>query len=115
MSATSPLRPVLPPDIRARKGSAPLVVLTAYTTPVALQYDSGNYHATLDQAMASADWAGFPARRAEAAKRGKLRGIGCSTYLEACGLAAEGVEAAALEAFKHQAMRDAARFYALCL
>jgi len=50
-----------------------------YQTPVALQYDSGNYHATLEQAMASADWAGFPARRAEAAKRGKLRGIGCST------------------------------------
>ena len=34
MSATSPLRPVLPPDIRGRKGQAPLVVLTAYTTPM---------------------------------------------------------------------------------
>ena len=34
MSATSPLRPVLPPDIRAKKGQAPLVVLTAYTTPM---------------------------------------------------------------------------------
>ncbi|WP_430465066.1 3-methyl-2-oxobutanoate hydroxymethyltransferase [Tabrizicola sp.] len=39
MSATSPLRPVLPPDIRARKGSAPLVVLTAYTTPMARLVD----------------------------------------------------------------------------
>lgn len=39
MSATSPHRPVLPPDIRARKGSAPLVVLTAYTTPVARLVD----------------------------------------------------------------------------
>ncbi len=62
-----------------------------YQTPVALQYDSGNYHATLEQALASADWAGFPARRAEAAKRGKLRGIGCSTYLEACGIAPSAV------------------------
>lgn len=39
MSATSPVRPVLPPDIRARKGQAPLVVLTAYTTPVARLVD----------------------------------------------------------------------------
>ena len=62
-----------------------------YQTPVALQYDSGNYTATLEQAMASADWAGFEARRAEAAKRGKLRGIGCSTYLEACGIAPSAV------------------------
>jgi 3-methyl-2-oxobutanoate hydroxymethyltransferase len=40
MSATSPVRPVLPPDIRARKGSAPLVVLTAYSTPVARLVDA---------------------------------------------------------------------------
>lgn len=39
MSATSPVRAVLPPDIRARKGSAPLVMLTAYTTPVARLVD----------------------------------------------------------------------------
>jgi 3-methyl-2-oxobutanoate hydroxymethyltransferase len=39
MSATSPVRPVLPPDIRARKGTAPLVVLTAYTTPMARLVD----------------------------------------------------------------------------
>jgi len=40
MSATSPVRPVLPPDIRARKGAAPLVVLTAYSTPVARIVDA---------------------------------------------------------------------------
>lgn len=40
MSATSPLRPVLPPDIRARKGGAPIVMLTAYTTPVARLVDA---------------------------------------------------------------------------
>jgi carbon-monoxide dehydrogenase large subunit len=62
-----------------------------YQTPVALQYDSGNYHATLDQALATADWAGFEARRAEAKARGKLRGIGISTYLEACGIAPSAV------------------------
>ncbi len=40
MSADSPLRPVLPPDIRARKGGQKLVVLTAYTTPVARLVDA---------------------------------------------------------------------------
>jgi 3-methyl-2-oxobutanoate hydroxymethyltransferase len=40
MSATSPVRPVLPPDIRARKGRVPLVVLTAYSTPVARLVDA---------------------------------------------------------------------------
>jgi 3-methyl-2-oxobutanoate hydroxymethyltransferase len=40
MSATSTARPVLPPDIRARKGQAPLVVLTAYTTPMARLVDA---------------------------------------------------------------------------
>ena len=39
MSVTSPIRAVLPPDIRARKGSTPLVVLTAYTTPGARLVD----------------------------------------------------------------------------
>lgn len=39
MSATAPVRPVLPPDIKARKGSMPLVVLTAYTTPMARLVD----------------------------------------------------------------------------
>lgn len=40
MSATSPQRPVLPPDITARKGAGKLVVLTAYTTPVARLVDA---------------------------------------------------------------------------
>ncbi|MBX6322399.1 MAG: xanthine dehydrogenase family protein molybdopterin-binding subunit [Rhodospirillaceae bacterium] len=62
-----------------------------YQTPVALQYDSGNYQATLDHALKLADWAGFEKRRAEAAKRGKARGIGISTYIEACGIAPSAV------------------------
>ena len=58
-----------------------------YQTPVALEYDSGDYFATLDAALKAADWDGFPARRAKAAAQGKLRGIGISTYVEACGIA----------------------------
>jgi carbon-monoxide dehydrogenase large subunit len=62
-----------------------------YQTPVALQYDSGDYFSTLEQALQTADWAGFEARRAAAAAKGKLRGIGISTYLEACGIAPSAV------------------------
>ena len=58
-----------------------------YQTPVALQYDSGDYEATLRTALREADWDGFPARRRAAAAKGKLRGIGLSTYVEACGIA----------------------------
>ena len=58
-----------------------------YQTPVALEYDIGDFHACLNAGLAEADWAGFEARRAEAASRGKLRGIGISTYVEACGIA----------------------------
>ena len=62
-----------------------------YQTPVALEYDSGDYQTTLRVALENSDYAGFEARRAEAAKRGKLRGIGVSTYLEACGIAPSAV------------------------
>jgi carbon-monoxide dehydrogenase large subunit len=62
-----------------------------YQTPVALQYDSGDYVATLDMALDTAGWASFETRRAEAKARGKLRGIGISTYLEACGIAPSAV------------------------
>src|SRR5689334_14457800 len=62
-----------------------------YQTPVALNYDIGDYDATLDGAMRLADVAGFEARRAESAARGKLRGLGYSSYIEACGLAPSNV------------------------
>ena len=62
-----------------------------YQTPVALQYDSGNYQATLDACLKAADHAGFESRRAAAAAKGKLRGMGVSTYLEACGIAPSAV------------------------
>ncbi|HMA22588.1 MAG TPA: molybdopterin cofactor-binding domain-containing protein, partial [Gemmatimonadaceae bacterium] len=65
-----------------------------YQTPVALVYDTGNYDATLDEANRMADVAGFPARKAEAAKRGKLRGIGYASYIEACGLAPSNIAGA---------------------
>lgn len=45
-------------------------------------YDGGEFSALLDQAIVAGDFAGFPARRAEAAARGKLRGIGVGNFLE---------------------------------
>ena len=62
-----------------------------YQTPVALQYDSGDYQTTLKVALQNAGWDSFETRRAEARKRGKLRGIGISTYVEACGIAPSAV------------------------
>jgi carbon-monoxide dehydrogenase large subunit len=62
-----------------------------YTTPVALTYDSGDYVKTLDAALKAADFAGFEARRTAAKAHGKLRGIGISTYVEACGAAPSAI------------------------
>ncbi len=62
-----------------------------YQTPVALCYDTGNYEATLAAASKLADVAGFDARKKEAAARGVLRGLGYSTYIEACGIAPSNV------------------------
>jgi carbon-monoxide dehydrogenase large subunit len=47
-----------------------------------MTYDSGDFTAVLDDAIAAADWHGFPARREESRRRGKLRGRGLGCYLE---------------------------------
>ena len=53
--------------------------------------DSGNYSAHLNKALELGDYKNFENRRAESEKKGKLRGIGFSTYLEACGIAPSAV------------------------
>ncbi|MBU9698491.1 xanthine dehydrogenase family protein molybdopterin-binding subunit [Rhodobacteraceae bacterium HSP-20] len=58
-----------------------------YTTPVGLVYDTGNYQATLDKLIDLADVAGFDKRAAASKAKGKLRGMGLSTWIEACGIA----------------------------
>lgn len=58
-----------------------------YQTPVAVAYDTGDYHGTMDKLIEIGDFAGFEARKAESAARGKLRGLGVCTYIEACGIA----------------------------
>ncbi len=58
-----------------------------HQTPVIMAYDTGDFGASLDAALKAIDYAGFPARKAKAKAEGKLRGIGFSSYIEACGIA----------------------------
>ncbi len=58
-----------------------------YTTPVIHQYDCGDFQRAQREALRVADVPGFAQRKADAKKRGKLRGIGYSSYIEACGIA----------------------------
>lgn len=72
-----------PDEIRRRNFIPPDAM--PFRTPLGNTYDSGDFARNMDDAMARARWADFPARRSEAAARGRLRGIGMSTYIESCG------------------------------
>ena len=58
-----------------------------YATPVAVEYDTGDYHATMDKLIEIGDFAGFDARRKASETKGKWRGLGINNYIEACGIA----------------------------
>ncbi len=58
-----------------------------YATPVAVEYDTGDYNATMDRLLEMVDRDGFEARAEESKQRGKLRGFGVNSYIEACGIA----------------------------
>ncbi|UWS81259.1 xanthine dehydrogenase family protein molybdopterin-binding subunit [Phaeobacter sp. G2] len=58
-----------------------------YATPVAVEYDTGDYNATMDKLEEIADFAGFAARRSASEAKGKVRGLGVNCYIEACGIA----------------------------
>ncbi len=62
-----------------------------YQTPVALMYDIGNYGATLDQVLKLSDAGGYQQRKAASKAKGKLRGRGIASYIEACGIAPSNV------------------------
>ncbi|MEK9662142.1 MAG: xanthine dehydrogenase family protein molybdopterin-binding subunit [Alphaproteobacteria bacterium] len=69
-----------PAELRRRNVIPPEAM--PYKTPLTYTYDSGRFEENMDRAMAMADWAGFPARRAESEARGRLRGIGMSNTIE---------------------------------
>jgi len=65
-----------------------------YQTPVALQYDTGDFEACMREAQKLADVANLETRKAASAAKGMLRGIGYSSYIEACGLAPSNIAGA---------------------
>jgi carbon-monoxide dehydrogenase large subunit len=69
-----------PAELRRRNTISPQAM--PYKTPLTFTYDSGRFEENMDRAMTLGDWNGFEARRKEAAKRGKLRGIGISNTIE---------------------------------
>ena len=72
-----------PVELRRRNFVPPEAM--PYKTANGTTYDCGEFAAVMDKALALADWAGFPARRAQSARAGRLRGIGMATFLEASG------------------------------
>jgi len=82
-----------PIEIRRRNFIPPSAM--PYTTPAGRMYDVGEFDGHLQQALENAGWSDFETRAAESRSRGRIRGIGLSTYVEACAFA--GSEAANLE------------------
>lgn len=58
-----------------------------HQTPVIMAYDVGDYAASLDKALDLIDYKGLGRRKRDSARKGKLRGLGFSAYIEACGIA----------------------------
>src|SRR3989454_481579 len=70
-------------ELRRRNFIAPSAM--PYRAANGQVYDSGEFEAVLDKALALADWKGFPARRAASQRAGRLRGIGVACFLEGAG------------------------------
>jgi aerobic carbon-monoxide dehydrogenase large subunit len=83
---------IAPDALRRRNFIKPSAM--PYHSATGQNYDSGNFAAHLKRAQELADWSGFPKRLRASNKAGRLRGIGLSTYIEACGNA--GSETATL-------------------
>ena len=74
---------VSPAELRSRN----FIREFPHQTPVIMNYDAGDFQASLDAAMKAANYDSFEKRRGAAARKGRLRGIGMSCYIEACGIA----------------------------
>ncbi len=72
-----------PVDLRRRN----FIKTFPHATPVIMTYDAGDYDASMRKALELADYANIGKRKAESAKKGLLRGVGISAYIEACGIA----------------------------
>jgi len=67
-------------ELRRRNQIAPDMM--PYAAPSTMTYDSGDFPAVFEEALAACDWDGFATRRAESRKRGLVRGLGVAQYLE---------------------------------
>src|SRR2546421_2324474 len=56
-----------------------------YKIAAGFEYDSGDFEGVMNKALAASDWQGFASRKADSQRRGRLRGRGMSTYIEATG------------------------------
>ncbi|MDH3286570.1 MAG: xanthine dehydrogenase family protein molybdopterin-binding subunit [Betaproteobacteria bacterium] len=72
-----------PAELRRRNFLAPQAF--PYKTPTGSTYENADMPAILEKALKLADWKGFPKRRAQSEKQGKLRGIGIATVIENTG------------------------------
>ena len=68
-----------------------------YKTPVGSTYDSGDPAGYLNDALEHSDWDGFPQRKKQSERHGKLRGIGCAVFVEPSGGSAAPQEQAAIK------------------
>jgi aerobic carbon-monoxide dehydrogenase large subunit len=68
--------------VELRRRNLVAVEMMPYTNPFGMVYDSGEYRDCMEKALRLGDWAGFPARRAAAKARGRLRGIGVANYVD---------------------------------
>ena len=73
---------IAPSELRRRNFIRPQDL--PYTTPTGLTYDSGDFAQIMDEALRRAGAETLDERKAEARRRGKLRGLGIATYVEAC-------------------------------
>jgi carbon-monoxide dehydrogenase large subunit len=79
------------PDELRRRNFVPRASMP-WKTPVMATFDSGDFLANMDLAVEHSAWKSFAARRADSTKRGKLRGIGMSYYMEVTAAGAEAAE-----------------------
>jgi carbon-monoxide dehydrogenase large subunit len=82
-----------PAELRRRNFITPEQL--PYTTQAGRMYDTGEFAQHMDKALAAADWDGFEDRARQSRERGRMRGIGMATYIEACAFA--GSEEATIE------------------
>ncbi|MGE3148412.1 MAG: xanthine dehydrogenase family protein molybdopterin-binding subunit [Pseudorhodoplanes sp.] len=74
---------ISPPELR-RRNMIPASAMP-YKTGLVYTYDTGDFETVMDKCLEGADWQGFEKRRAQARRRGMLRGIGMACVIEIAG------------------------------